>query len=269
MKQFWIGIASCALGLAIGASAHAQQSPSATPGAPRLVLLPEKPEIDPKAMAILKAASDRLAGARTLSFTAVATYESPALTLLPLAYTTLSRVTLQRPDKLQVITEGDGPPSEFYYDGKQMIAYEPQADLAAVAEAPPSIDEMLKVAYEKAAITFPFEDVIVANPSRDLEQGLKLAFYIGRSQIVGGTATDMVAIANEVAQAQIWVGVEDKLPRMIRVIYVNEPGSYRHVVEFSDWKVDQANSGITFTSEKTLKAKRIKFAAPDSPSTQK
>ena len=56
---------------------------------------------------------------------------------------------------------------------------------------------------------------------------------------------------------------------MIRVIYVNEPGSYRHVVEFSDWKVDQATGGITFTSEKALKAKRIKFAAPDSPSTQK
>jgi hypothetical protein len=43
-----------------------------------------------------------------------------------------------------VITEGDGPPTEFYYDGKQMIAYALQEDLAAVADAPPTIDEMLK-----------------------------------------------------------------------------------------------------------------------------
>ena len=151
MKQFWIGIASCALGLAIGAGAQAQQSPAATPGAPRLVLLPEKPEIDPKAMAILKAAGDRLAGARTLSFTAVATYESPALTLLPLAYTTLSRVTLQRPNKLQVITEGDGPASEFYYDGKSMIAYAPAENLIAVASAPSTIDAALPATSPSSA----------------------------------------------------------------------------------------------------------------------
>jgi hypothetical protein len=74
------------------------------------VLLPDKPVLEPKAIAILKAASDRLAAARTMTFTAIVTYESPARTLQPLAYTTLSKVTLQRPDKLRVITPGDGPP---------------------------------------------------------------------------------------------------------------------------------------------------------------
>jgi hypothetical protein len=269
MKSLWIGMAAGAFIMSVGLGAAAQQPPPSSPVPPPSALLPDKPDIDPKAQAILKAASDRLAAARTMSFTAVATYESPALTLQPLAYMTLSKVTLQRPDKLKVIVEGDGPPSEFTYDGKQMIAYEPQADLVAVADAPPTIDEMLKVAYEKAAITFPFQDVIVSDPAKDLGPNLKLAFFIGQSRIVGGVLTDMVGIANDAAQAQIWIGVEDKLPRMIRVTYFNEPGNFRHVVEFSDWKLDVTLAPGTFGSDRALKAKRIKFAAPDEQPKQK
>jgi hypothetical protein len=57
--------------------------------------------IEPKAIEILKAASSRLAAARTVSFTAVVSYESPSRLGTPLVYTTKSEVTLQRPDKLR------------------------------------------------------------------------------------------------------------------------------------------------------------------------
>jgi hypothetical protein len=77
-------------------------------------------------------------------------------------------VTLQRPNKLHVITPHDGAPSEFYYDGKLMTAFSPGANLAAVSEAPPTIDAMLKEAYDSAAIYFPFTDLIVADPYKDM-----------------------------------------------------------------------------------------------------
>jgi hypothetical protein len=253
-----------------GTAAFAQpQQPSAQQpqqGPPQRlvpVLLPTKPDLDPKALEILKAASARLATARILSFTAVATYESPARTLQPLAYTTLSDVTLQRPNKLQVITEGDGPPTEFYYDGKQIIAYAPQEDHAAVADAPPTIDAMLKFAYETAAYTFPFEDIIVSDPYDAIGSDLKLAFVVGRSRVVGGTPTDIVAIVSDIAQAQILIGVEDKLPRMVQATYFNEPGNFRHAVEFSNWHLDSAPPAGA--SARAVNAKRIKFASPDAP----
>jgi hypothetical protein len=238
--------------------------PAAAPAAGRpAILLPDKPELEPKAIDILKAASAKLAAAHTMTFTAIATYESPAKTLQPLAYTVQYDVTLQRPDKLRVISPGDGPPSEFYYDGKTMTAYEPQADLVAMADAPPTIDEMLKVAYQRAAVTFPFDDVIAADPYKEFGADLKLAFYIGQSRVVGGTLTDMVGIVNEVAQAEVWIGVEDKLPRMIRLTFANEPGQFRHVVEFSKWVLDPTLPPGTFNSDKAAKGKRIKFASPD------
>ena len=54
-------------------------------------------ELEPKAINLLKAASGRLAAARTMSFTAVVTYDSPSRLGHRLEYTTKSEVTLQRP----------------------------------------------------------------------------------------------------------------------------------------------------------------------------
>src|SRR4029450_2501283 len=115
----------------------------------------------------------------------------------PLVYTTKAEVTLKRPDKLKVILPGDRPASEFYYDGKTMTAFAPAEDVVAIAPAPPTIDATLKAAYDSAAIYFPFTDLIVTDPYKDIADGLKLAFYIGQSQIVGGTTTDMIAYAND------------------------------------------------------------------------
>ena len=99
------------------------------------------------------------------------TYESPSRLGTPLAYTKKSEVTLKRPDKLRVVTSADGPASEFYYDGKAMVAFAPAENLIAVAEAPPTIDAALKAAYDSAAIYFPFTDLIVADPYKDMPMG--------------------------------------------------------------------------------------------------
>lgn len=249
--------------------ARAQQAPAAPAPAPQAAPAPP-PMIDmglrfglePKAIGILKAASAKLAAAKTLSFTAVATYESAARTGQPLAYTTLSQVTLERPNRLRVIVPGDGPPSEFYYDGKTVMAYSPGADLVAVAEAPPTIDEMLKAAYDVAAIYFPFTDLIVSDPYKDISEGLKLAFVMGQSKVVGDTTTDIIVLANDTVQVQVWIGAEDKLPRMMRATYFDEPGNYRHQVEFSHWLLNPPIPPGTFTSAAAANARRMQFGAP-------
>jgi hypothetical protein len=93
-------------------------------------------ELEPKAIEILKATSSKLAGAHTLSFTAVETFESLSRQGAPLVYGNKFETVLQRPNKLRVLLEGDGPTSEFYYDGKIVMAYAPAENLVAVAGAP-------------------------------------------------------------------------------------------------------------------------------------
>ena len=224
---------------------------------------PFQPGLEPRAIEILKAASARLASAKSMAFTAVVSYEGPSLLGPPLIYSTKSEVTMLRPDKLKVITLGDGPPSEFYYDGKAMMAYAPTENLLAVADAPPTIDAALVAAYEGAAIYFPFMDVIVSDPYKDFADGLTTAFYIGKSSVVGGTTTDMLAIVSKDVFAQIWIGTEDKLPRRLYAVYLNDPARLRHVLELSDWKLDVSVPGEAFHSAKSANATRIAFKRPD------
>src|SRR5713101_5373494 len=247
-----IGLALLLAGsLIAAASAHAQQ-PAAADSA-----------LEPKAIEILKASSSRLAAARSMTFTAVVAYENPSRYGPPLVYTTKSDITLQRPDKLRVMTRGDGPASEFYYDGKTVIAFEPGENLAATAEAPPTIDAMLEAGYNYAAIYFPFTDVMVADPYGDIAEGLELAFYIGRSRVIGGTTTDMVAYASHGVFVQIWIGAEDKLPRMARATFRKDPLGLRHQVEFSNWKLGGSVPAGAFKSARAASAKRMPFAHPD------
>jgi hypothetical protein len=258
-----------ALGVFLATSGHAQPPPRAPQTAKPAKVSKKaaaptvKPVLEPKALEILKAASDRLAAARSMSFTAVISYESPSRLGPPLVYTTTSEVTLQRPDKLRVITPGDGPVSEFYYDGTMMMAFEPAANLVAVADAPPTIDAALKAAYDAAAIYFPFTDVIVADPYKGLADGLQHAFYIGQSRVVGGTTTDMVAIVNNWVFEQIWIGADDKLPRKVRATFLADPARLRHEMELSNWQLDATVPAEAFASSSASSATRIAFTRPD------
>ena len=157
---------------------------------------------------------------------------------------------------------GDGPASEFYYDGKTMMAYAPAENLVAVADAPPTIDAALMKAYNTTATFFPFTDLLVADPYVALTDGAILAFYIGPSAVVGGVKTDMVAWANKDVFLQIWIGVDDKLPRRVRAMYAADPLQLRNELELSNWQLDATIAPDAFTSQTALAAPRIAFARP-------
>lgn len=257
----------------VGCVANAQGSANPAPQAATETATPSEaaataqagPQLEPKAIEILKAACARLAGAHSMEFTAVETFESPSRLGPPLVYGTKSEVLLQRPDKLRVITSGDGPASEFYYDGKTMMALSPAENFVAIADAPPTVDAMLGTAFHSAAIYFPFDDMLVTDPYRDIAQGLRVAFYVGQSKIVGGTTTDIVAYDSGGVFIQVWIGAEDKLPRMLRAIYVDDPTQSRHGLMLTDWKLDPAIPDGSFSTARASSAKRIPFAAPDRP----
>lgn len=255
--------------LAVGGVA-AQAPPAAKAAVPvQAAKSPKKPVepafrmvLEPRAMELLKATSTRLAAAKSMSFTATVGYEYPSQLGPPIAYTVRYDVTMQRPDRLKVVVPGDGPASEFYYDGKAMLAYAPAENLVAVADAPATVDAALKAAYDTAAIYYPFADLLVTDPYAALTEGAMLAFYIGPSGVVGGTKTDMVAWANQDVFLQIWIGVDDKLPRRIRAIFRTDPLELRHEMELANWQLDGPIAQDAFASAKAQAARRIAFVSP-------
>jgi hypothetical protein len=75
----------------------------------------------------------------------------------------------------------------------------------------------------------------------------------------------MVAIATDDVFMQIWIGAEDKLPRMIRAVFREDPLRLRHQLELSNWQLGPAVAPDAFASEKAASATRIRFARPEVP----
>jgi hypothetical protein len=271
-------VASALFAITTGAQSAAPAAPGVPPAkpaakAPAKAAQPAKKAsasdfkliLEPRAMDLLKATSDKLAAAKSMSFIAVVGYEYPSKLGPPLVYSTRYDVTMQRPDKLRILIPGDGPASEYYYDGKTAVAYAPVENLAAITDAPPTVDEALDAAYKKAGIFFPFEDLLVKDPFAAMTRGAILAYYIGPSAVIGGVRTDMVAWASNDVHLQIWIGADDKLPRRVRAIFRADPLALRHQVDYSDWKLDSPLAPDTFMSAKMASAGRMAFAAPAPP----
>ena len=107
--------------------------------------------------------------------------------------------------------------------------------------------------------------MVVADPYQGIANGLKVAFYIGQSKVIGGVTTDMVAFVNENVLVQVWIGADDKLPRMLRAIYRDDPQHLRHQMELTNWKLEPAVAADAFASAKAAAATKIAFAAPSTP----
>jgi hypothetical protein len=265
-------LGACSLLLALPASAETPQSVAsrvAASAAANKSAADAQMVLEPRAVDIIKAMATKLADAQGIKFSAVVSEESPSRLGPALVYTTRSDVVLQRPNKLKIITPADGPANELYYDGKTLVAYSPAEDFAAIAAAPPTITGALKFAFDTAAIYYPFTDLIVDDPYEAISSDMKLAFYIGQSNVIGDTTTDMIAYANEDVFVQAWIGTEDKLPRKMRAVFADDPLRLRHEVTFSDWALDSVAKGESFASDKAAKAKQIPFARPDQKTQQK
>jgi hypothetical protein len=261
-----LGAALALPAAAQSAAAPAQARPAApakpAPKKAQAKPAPFKPVLEPRAVELLQAMSQRLAAARSLSFTAVASYEYPSRLGPPIVYSMRYEVVLQRPNQLKIVVPGDGPASEFMWDGKEMVAFAPAENLVAVAAAPPTLEGALKQAFDSAAIYFPFTDLLLPDPYAAISPGAILAYMIGPSGIVGGVRTDMLVWANNDVFLQIWLGTEDKLPRRIRAQFRADPKGLRHDLELRDWKLDGAIAAETFSSAKAKAGMPMAFAAP-------
>ena len=179
MRRMIAGLLLVGVGLLLATDGVAASTRSARPKRGRAAPAARRlePRLEPRALEILHAMSWRLANARTLAFTAVATYESPSLLGPALAYTTTSQVFVQRPDKLRGDHAGRRPGVRVLLrrqdDDGLRAGREPGRGRRCAADDRRRAEGGLRLAR---AIYFPFTDVIVADPYGTSTEGLTHAF---------------------------------------------------------------------------------------------
>ena len=196
---------------------------------------------DDRALDALKDMSDAVAKAQSMTFRAesAVAIASPNGQWIHVFGTSL--VTLQRPNKLYVETRGDMFPQNFYYDGQTVTMYAPNEKLYAAENVPGNLDETLLQVFQKHGTYFSFADVIMSVPHDAMAKDVTSAEIVGQST-VGGVLTNHLAFTSPGIEWEIWIGVDDKLPRLLEVTYTGQKGEPTCSVAFADWRLNPAIS---------------------------
>jgi hypothetical protein len=120
---------------------------------------------------------------------------------------------------------------------------------------------VIEAAYREEGKSFPYADILVAEPYKVLAEGLVTALYVGTSTI-GGVKTDHLVFANKGVEWQIWIGVEDHLPRLVYANYFDDVSEPSYTVGFLNWKVDAPVPSETFVFKNTSGAAKVEFRNP-------
>jgi hypothetical protein len=252
----------CALaGMASAQQAAPSAPPAAAPGASAAKVQLVK---DPRALAALKAMSDRLTAAKSLTFR---THNTVPMLGPNLQWITLvgdARVALERPNKLFIVRGGDQTPMEIYYDGKTLTLYEPVERLYAEVSAPATVDTTLTEVFGPALAGFPYLALLMSDPYAALTTDLGGALYVGHSMI-DGVKTEHLALRSPGVDWEIWIGAEDRLPRLVQAKYIDLGKAPTITTRFHDWNLSPQIPAATFRLEKPAGAQRIEYVKPQAP----
>jgi hypothetical protein len=78
-----------------------------------------------------------------------------------------------------------------------------------------------------------------------------------------------VSISDDHVHLQIWIGEQDKLPRLIWASAAEAGDRPRHMVEFSNWKLNGSIAKESFAARRTPKTREIPFARPEDADSAK
>ncbi len=220
-----------------------------------------KPIMDQRALDVLKRMSDTLAQAKTRSFSVRSTAPMRGSNGMWVSLFGVSKVLSQGNDKLFVETRGDLFPFDFYFDGKTITFFAARENVYARKDSPGTIDDMIERGFRDKESSFKYADILLTDPYPVFTTDLIQAVYVGKSE-VDGVKTDHLAFVNKEVDWQIWIGVDDRLPRLIQATFFETIGEPSYMAHFSDWKIDAPIAAETFVFSNASHAVEIEYRNP-------
>jgi len=218
--------------------------------------------MDKRALDELKLMSETISAAKTVRFQARSMVPIKTQDGIWINLYGTSKVVMQGPDMLFASTAGDFAARDFYFDGKNITAYSSSKNVYAVKAAPGTVDAMIKDEHEKSGKSFPYADLLIAEPYAAMSDGLEAALYVGQSTI-DGTRTNHLAFSNEKVDWQIWIGIADHLPRLVVATYLDDVSEPSYTVVFRHWKLNDPVNASEFVYNNTTKAAQVEFRDPE------
>lgn len=207
---------------------------------PRVSLAGETPEVEPEAARTLRAALDRIAGAKSFSYRAEITNDTALPSGQKIQSSGTLEVAVRRPDGLRSSYEGEQRTSRIWYDGKTLTLLNDGKNVYACWPAPGRIDDLLAAMKGELGFTPPLSPLLREGVATTALSRASSGFTVGRS-VIGGVATRHLAFRGGKIDWQVWV-VEEGEPVLKRIVITHklEEGSPQYTATFLSWDFSPA-----------------------------
>lgn len=231
------------------------------PIAPKVdkTMLVEKVGVEPKANELLYRACEYLKQAKTFKFQADITRDVTLYDGLQVDFGGVSNITVERPNKLRAIYNGDERSRRSYFNGKQLTIYSLARNVYAQADVKGNIDAAIDYVYENFGFTVPLADLVYADPYAVLIENVDEGFFIGQHK-VNGILCDHLAFQQELIDWQVWLEAGDTpFVRKVVITYKTEADNPEYEAELSHWEFNPSVSESDFEFEPPEGAEKIEF----------
>ena len=216
----------------------------------------EKGYMDPRAIEVLKNASDFIGKAKTLAIKATAIYDHVMESGIIVTYSKEVEVYVKRPNKfLVVIRSDDYKQRRIYFDGKSVVRFNVNKNSYHKVPYAGNIDGVLDHIIDNYDVDLPLADLIYNDIAGVLQESIISAEHMGE-RIIDGMPCHHLSYESTGADWQVWVQKWEKpVPRRFAINYVNIDGSPQFLAMLKEWQINPTLDEKIFTFNPPFGAK--------------
>jgi hypothetical protein len=223
------------------------------------------PDIEPKAVEVLKQMCDYLKNLQQFSVQAEITEDVLLTSGQRIQYARSLEASVRRPDRFRAESVGDTDNRQLIYDGKTITLMDRSKNFYTAIAAPPTIDAALEHAIQAFNLRAPLADLIYNKSYEYLTEGALSGFYVGLSK-VQGVPCHHLAFRERDIDWQIWIeDSQTPVPRKFLITDKTAQG-LQFTALFTKWNTSPQFEKGLFTFVAPEKAEKIDILpAPASP----
>jgi hypothetical protein len=221
-------------------------------------------EAAPNADQLLRQMSSKLAAAKTLRVEAVREIDAALLEGRSISEKAKISAVIRRPDKIAAVSKSNEGVRRFIADGSQLTLLDERTNHYSVVPMRTGIDGLVEQLDKHYGFTPPLAEFALSDPYKDLKRQAKTITYLGRGKTTAGflglfgVDCHRISLKGRDADAELWIGVDDHLPRKLTATFHRE-GNPQVRLSISKWDLAPTVSDSEFTFTPPKGAQKIEM----------
>jgi len=197
---------------------------------------------EPNGDQILRQMCAKLAATQSFSFEATRGIDAGLIAGQNIQAEARVSVSVQRPNRIAAHGVGKAGSRRVIFDGRTLTMVDEKKNLYATVPMRTTIDGLVNQLDEKYGFTPPLAEFAVSNPYSEFRSEAQSVSYRGKEKIgagflgLGGVECYHLGLKGKAADAELWIGVADQLPRKL-VATFHRKGNPQVRVAFSTWNL--------------------------------